>query len=79
MQLILGKSTFAKVLCGLEKRAKGRVIFDGKEWSAKKRQELCYMIMQDVNHQLFTDSVLEEVMLSMPVSEAKEKQKAYHF
>ena len=63
MQLILGKSTFAKVLCGLEKRAKGRVIFDGKEWSAKKRQELCYMIMQDVNHQLFTDSVLEEVML----------------
>ena len=24
------------------------------------------MIMQDVNHQLFTDSVLEEVMLSIP-------------
>lgn len=26
----------------------------------------CYMIMQDVNHQLFTESVLEEVLLSVP-------------
>ena len=26
---------------------------------------LCYMVMQDVNHQLFTDSCLEEIMLGM--------------
>ncbi len=63
-----GKSTFARVLCGLEKKAKGRVIFGGRDWPNKKRPELCYMIMQDVNHQLFTDSVLEEVRLSVPKS-----------
>ena len=27
--------------------------------------ELCYMIMQDVNHQLFTESVLDEILLGM--------------
>ncbi|MCR5825651.1 MAG: ABC transporter ATP-binding protein [Oscillospiraceae bacterium] len=73
-----GKSTFARVLCGLEKRAKGTVQFDGRDWPVKKRPALCYMIMQDVNHQLFTDSVLEEVMLSMPVTipEAHRREQA---
>ena len=70
-----GKSTFARVLCGLEKRAKGSVLFDGKNRAVRKRPELCYMIMQDVNHQLFTDSVLEEVMLSMPASVPEEQRK----
>lgn len=70
-----GKSTFARVLCGLEKRAKGSVFFDGKNRAVRKRPELCYMIMQDVNHQLFTDSVLEEVMLSMPASIPEEQRK----
>ncbi len=67
-----GKSTFARVLCGLERKAKGTVLFDGRQWPRKKRMELCYMIMQDVNHQLFTDSVMEEVLLSMPPSVLKE-------
>ena len=73
-----GKSTFARVLCGLEKKARGTVSFDGRDWPVKKRPALCYMIMQDVNHQLFTDSVLEEVMLSMPVTipEAHRREQA---
>lgn len=33
-------------------------------WKNKKRRQSIYMVMQDVNHQLFTDSVLEEVMIS---------------
>ena len=73
-----GKSTFARVLCGLEKKARGTVSFDGRDWPVKKRPALCYMIMQDVNHQLFTDSVLEEVMLSMRVTipEAHRREQA---
>ena len=63
-----GKSTFARVLCGLERKSSGNVRFDGRDWKPKQRPSLCYMIMQDVNHQLFTDSVLEEVMLSIPTS-----------
>ena len=33
--------------------------------SRKERLKLCYMVMQDVNHQLFTESVLDEICLSM--------------
>ena len=62
------------MLCGLEKKAKGHVFFDGKEWPVRKRMELCYMIMQDVNHQLFTNSVLEEVLLSVPPAVPEEER-----
>ena len=36
-----------------------------KTYSRKERLKLCYMVMQDVNHQLFTESVLDEILLSM--------------
>ena len=55
-----GKSTFLKCVCGLEKDCRGIIEVDGKE-----RLRICYMVMQDVNHQLFTDSVEAEVLLSM--------------
>ncbi|TCK98724.1 energy-coupling factor transport system ATP-binding protein [Natranaerovirga hydrolytica] len=60
-----GKSTFARCLCGLEKRSKGTLIMDGISVSPKDRLKKCFMVMQDVNHQLFTESVLEEILLSM--------------
>lgn len=61
-----GKSTFARTFCGLNKKAKGTVCFDGKSVPTSKMLDYCYMIMQDVNHQLFTESVEEEVILSVP-------------
>lgn len=66
-----GKTTFSRCLCGLEKRCKGILKKDGRVYSSKNRLKLCYMVMQDVNHQLFTESVLEEVLLSMPVKNAE--------
>jgi len=60
-----GKSTLLRCLCGLEKNCIGTVTMDGKTLSGKELTKLCYMVMQDVNHQLFTDSVRSEVMLSM--------------
>lgn len=60
-----GKSTFARNICGLEKRCKGFIEFLDKRLGYKDRLHNCYMIMQDVNHQLFTESVEDEVMLSM--------------
>lgn len=60
-----GKSTFARCLCGLEKRAKGEVGFKKEKLTTKQRLKKCYMVMQDVNHQLFAESVLDEVLLSM--------------
>ncbi len=41
-------------------------VSDGKKvYKGRKLIGLCYMVMQDVNHQLFTDSCLEEIMLGM--------------
>jgi len=60
-----GKSTFARCLCGLNKKAKGTVDFEGKEIPLNKMTDRCFMVMQDVNHQLFTESVKDEIMLSI--------------
>lgn len=60
-----GKSTFANCLCGLKKSCKGELICNGKSLKRKDRLKKSYMVMQDVNHQLFTESVLDEVLLSM--------------
>ena len=38
---------------------------DGKTYMAGQRMKICYMVMQDVNHQLFTESVLDEILLSL--------------
>ncbi|MCM1225045.1 MAG: ATP-binding cassette domain-containing protein, partial [Lachnospiraceae bacterium] len=74
-----GKSTFAGCLCGLKKGFRGRVAFQGKEYAGKKLRRLSYMVMQDVNHQLFSESVLEEVMLGMAEEmEAKHSMEEEH-
>lgn len=66
-----GKSTFTKCLCGLQKRFKGTVHINGKAYRAKDMMRLSYMVMQDVNHQLFAETVLEEVLLGADESEQK--------
>ena len=60
-----GKSTLARCLCGLEKHCDGVVKMNGKQYNKKQRLALCYMVMQDVNHQLFTESTEEEMLISM--------------
>lgn len=67
-----GKTTLSRCLCGLEKRCKGILEKEGTSYSSNQRLKLCYMVMQDVNHQLFTESVLEEVLLSMPGKDSDE-------
>lgn len=58
-----GKSTFLRCLCGLEKRCSGEVQDNGKSYSLRKWAKNCYLVMQDVNHQLFTESVFDEIVL----------------
>ena len=60
-----GKSTFLRCICGLEKDCTGVIVANGKEYKKRQRIGFSYMVMQDVNHQLFTDSVEKEVLLSM--------------
>lgn len=69
-----GKTTFSRCLCGLEKRCQGILEKDELIFNRKNRLKRCYMVMQDVNHQLFTDSVLEEVLLSMPGKQSDDSE-----
>lgn len=68
-----GKSTFARCLCGLNRRFNGEVQMGGCAYSQRQCLKQAYLVMQDVNHQLFTESVLDEVLLSM---EAEDTEKA---
>ena len=60
-----GKSTLVSVVGGLLKNKKGTIKLNGNIQSAKERLFVSYMVMQEVNHQLFTDSVKEEIMLGV--------------
>lgn len=70
-----GKTTFAKCLCGLEKKAKGTLNTSHESLGTKQRLKRSYMVMQDVNHQLFTESVSDEILLGMPGEDAQGDKK----
>jgi len=52
-----GKTTFSRALCGLHKESSGTYLWNKKPQRAKERMKRSYMVMQDVNYQLFAESV----------------------
>jgi energy-coupling factor transport system ATP-binding protein len=69
-----GKSTFAKILCGLLGEKKGTVRISSVQAKAGERLQHSYFVMQDADYQLFTESVEEELGLgneAMPQVTAK--------
>lgn len=60
-----GKSTFMRALLGLEGRRRDALYLDSKPVSKGRRLTLSALVMQDVNHQLFSDTVVEEVSLGI--------------
>ena len=62
----IGKSTFCSSLCGLLPTAGGEVMFRGRKLSRMARTKQFGMVMQDVNHQLFSDSVKSECLSANP-------------
>lgn len=61
-----GKTTLLRCLCGLENADEGELWLEGEVHKRKKRLKNSFLVMQDVNHQIFCESVLDEVMISMP-------------
>ena len=62
-----GKSTFARCLQGLDSRCKGVLVTpDGRRLDRRGRLGACFTVMQDVNCELFAESVLDEIELAQP-------------
>ena len=59
----IGKTTLARTLCGLMEPIGGEILWQGRRANAKQRLHNSFLVMQDVNYQLFCDSVREEVLL----------------
>lgn len=70
-----GKSTFSLCLAGLMRTSKAALTIDQATYSGKQLSGVSYMVMQDVNHQLFTEDVLDEILLSMSNPQEKEARK----
>ena len=71
-----GKSTFARCLCGLVRKCKVQIIDGEKRYAGRKLSSLAYMVFQDVNHQLFSESVSEDVTLGLRLSEDEKRSTA---
>ena len=66
-----GKTTLSRTLCGLHKEASGQFLWNEKPQDRKERLRRSYMVMQDVNHQLFTESVIDEILLGLDNSDVE--------
>ena len=62
----VGKTTLTRCLCGLIKKRSGTIKFNHRILKPKERNKISFYVMQDVNHQLFSDSVWNECLLSKP-------------
>ena len=76
-----GKSTFSKVICGMEKEDFGEIIFDGKDFitlSIKERAEHVGYVMQNPNQMISQVMIFDEVAMGLrlrgvPEDEVKER------
>ena len=67
-----GKTTLARTVCGLQKALQGEIFFSGNKTPYNKRIKKAYLVMQDPDYQLFTDSVYQELKLAL--SDRKERE-----
>lgn len=58
-----GKTTLAKALTGLLKHRHGQISRNGQPLTLKEQIDLSYLVMQDVNYQLFCETVRKELLL----------------
>lgn len=64
-----GKSTFFQVLSGLVRLKKGQISLNGDVMKAKARIDACFFVMQDVNLQLFFETVRKELLVKAKIPE----------
>lgn len=58
-----GKTTLAKLLCGLKKEGCGKIFFESKPLPIKERSKKIGYVMQDVDFQIFGSSLYDDLLL----------------
>ncbi len=56
-----GKTTLARIIMGLEKASSGTINIGGLPMAANKRRELCSLVLQNTELQLYMQTVAEEL------------------
>ena len=64
-----GKTTLCKVLCGLLRQQSGSITLNGEKLSCAQRRRMSYFVMQDADYQLYSDSVINELLLGREPSQ----------
>ena len=64
-----GKTTLCKVLCGLLRQQRGCITLNGQKLSCAQRRRMSYFVMQDADYQLYSDSVINELLLGWKPSQ----------
>ena len=65
-----GKTTLCKVLCGLLRQQSGSITLHGQKLSCAQRRRMSYFVMQDADYQLYSDSVINELLLGRELSQS---------
>lgn len=73
-----GKTTFSRCLCGLHKNCTGTFLWHDAVQNHKKRLKLSYMVMQDVNYELFAESVKAECSFGIKNPDEQLSERTMH-
>ena len=65
-----GKTTLCKVLCGLLRQQSGCITLNRQKLSCAQRRRMSYFVMQDADYQLYSDSVINELLLGREPSQS---------
>lgn len=66
-----GKTTLVRILAGLQKPSRGNIHFEGKRLSRSALRREIFLVLQDVNHQLITESVGDEIDVTLRLANKK--------
>lgn len=70
----VGKSTLLEIICGLKRETSGRFFLHEKTVNTKMRNRDTYLVMQNSDYQLFTESVEKELYLGTELDVNQKKK-----
>ncbi len=72
--MVVGKTTLARTICGLQREIQGEILYNGEKVPTKQRMKKAYLVMQDPDYQLFTDRVYQELSLALLAQKTPDEQ-----